>query len=77
MIETQLHVLMGKKRVKISDVYRETGVSRSTLTKMWKGETNMIKFETLDVLCKYFNCEVGDFIKLVPDDKETKGEIKQ
>lgn len=70
MIETQLHVLMGKKRVHITDVYNATGISRSTLTKMWKGETKMIQLGTVETLCKYFNCEVGDFIKLVPDDKE-------
>lgn len=72
MIETQLHVLMGKKRVRITDVYNATGVSRSTLTKMWKGETLMVRFDVLDTLCKYFDCEVGDFIKLVPDTKKPK-----
>lgn len=70
MIETQLHVLMGKKRETIMDVYIATGISRSTLTRIWKGETKMIQLGTLETLCKHFNCEVGDFIMLVPDDKE-------
>jgi len=56
---------MGEKKIKIADVVRDTGVNRSTVTRLYHETTTRIDFETLETLCVYLECEVGDLIKIV------------
>jgi putative transcriptional regulator len=55
---------MGAKRLKITDVVRDTGINRSTLTRLYHEKTTRIDFETLEILCRYLECEISDFLKL-------------
>ena len=56
-----------KKRMNISDLHRETGLSRTLLTLMHKDELSRIDLESLNTLCNYFDCEVGDIILFQKD----------
>lgn len=58
---------MGARKLKITDVVRDTGINRSTLTRLYHETTTRIDYETLETLCKYLGCEVGDFIELAED----------
>lgn len=61
MIESNLAVLLAERNLKISKVSADTGISRTTLTALCNDYTGGIKFETLDVLCKYLNTDPSDF----------------
>lgn len=64
MIKCNLSALMGAKKLKISDVVNETGINRSTVTRLYHETTTRIDFETLETLCKFFDCEPGDLLTL-------------
>lgn len=55
---------MGAKKLKIADVVNETGINRSTVTRLYHETTTRIDFETLETLCKFFDCEPGDLLSL-------------
>lgn len=55
---------MGERKMKISDVLRETGLSRNTVTLMYKETAQKIDIEALDKLCRLFECQVGDLLEL-------------
>ncbi len=55
MIVCKLSEILGRKRLKISDVIRDTGITRPTLTSLYYGKSAGISFETLDKLCKYLS----------------------
>lgn len=67
MIKCQLSTLLGAKRLKIADVVRDTGINRSTVNRLFHETTNRIDFETLEKLCVYLDCEVGDLLELRKD----------
>lgn len=70
MIRPLLSEMMGKHKVKnFSQLEKETGVSRRTLAKIYNGEGGGIDYDTLNALCSYFGCTVGDLLEFVPDDK--------
>lgn len=50
----------------IADVIRETGLKRTMLTLMYKGEVQRLDMEALDELCRLFNCSVGDILEFDP-----------
>lgn len=63
MIKSRLHILMGEKKIRsIRQLSEETKVSRLSLTKLYDGISKGIEFETLETLCVYFGCEIGDLI---------------
>lgn len=64
MIRCHLARLMGERKMKISDVLRETGLSRNTVTLMYKETAQKIDIEALDKLCRLFECQVGDLLEL-------------
>lgn len=64
MVKCNLSALMGAKKLKISDVVRDTGINRSTVTRLYHETTTRIDFDTLEVLCKYLECEPGDLLSI-------------
>lgn len=56
MIRCHLARLMGEHKMRIADVARETGLSRNTITLMYKETAQKMDLEALDKLCSLFNC---------------------
>lgn len=63
LINNKFSSIVGARRLKISDISRETGLSRTTLTQLYYDRCKYITFETLDKLCVYLGCSVGDIIE--------------
>jgi putative transcriptional regulator len=60
---------MGERKMKISDVLRETGLRRNTVTLMYKEIGQKIDIEALDRLCLLFECEVADMLEFIEESK--------
>lgn len=59
MIKCHLSRLMGERKLKISDVVRDTGINRGTITRLFHETATRVDLEVIDVLCGYFDCDVG------------------
>nr|WP_321239979.1 helix-turn-helix transcriptional regulator [uncultured Tolumonas sp.] len=68
MIKCHLSALLGARRLKISDVVRDAGINRNTLTRLYHETNNRIDFETLEKLCRYLECEIGELLEIVDDE---------
>lgn len=60
MIKCNLSILMGKEKMKIQDVCNATGLARNTVGNLYKDTATRIDYNTIDLLCKLFDCEVGE-----------------
>jgi putative transcriptional regulator len=70
MIKVKLSELMGLHKVKsFSQLEKETGITRKTLTKLYDGEGKGIEYVTLSALCQRFECTPSDLLEFVPDAK--------
>mgnify|MGYP000061139532 CR=1 FL=1 len=67
MIRCHLARIMGEHKMRIADVARETGISRATLTLLYKETAQRVDLEALDKLCKLFNCSLSDLLENVPN----------
>jgi len=56
---------MGERKLKISDVERETGIHRHKITALYKETAIKIDLEIIDALCELFDCEVGELFERV------------
>lgn len=69
MIRCHLSRLMGDQKLKVIDVARETGLHRNTITLLYKETATRVDFETVDKLCKLFDCRVEDLFEYLPEDQ--------
>lgn len=70
MIRCHLARLMGERKMRISDVMRETGLSRTTVTLLYKETALKVDLEALDKLCDLFDCEIQDLLQKSPAEIE-------
>lgn len=63
MIKCHLSKLMGERKLKISDVARDTGLHRNTITLLYQETATRVDLEAIDALCRYFNVPVGELLE--------------
>jgi len=62
-LRVYLSRLLGEHKKKISDVTRDTGINRGTLTRMYYEDAERVDLEVLDTLCQYFGCSIQDLLE--------------
>ncbi len=67
MIKVHLSKLLGERKMKISDLANATGLHRNGLSKLYNENTDGIKFETLEKICKALDCEIADLLEIIED----------
>lgn len=72
MIKNYLSKLMGEKRYTIVQVAEKTGMSTSTISNLYNEKVKRMDFDTLEKLCKLFNCKVQDLIEYIPDEESSE-----
>ena len=73
MIKNRLKILLAERDLNYSKLSEITGISINALSKMGKeGGTGskQITYEVLDKLCSALECQVGDILIWIPEEKE-------
>ncbi|QID17341.1 helix-turn-helix transcriptional regulator [Nitrogeniibacter mangrovi] len=73
MIKCHLSRLLGERRLKISDVARDTGINRGTVTRLYHETAERVEFGVLDSLCRYLDCSLAELLERVPEDRSATG----
>lgn len=68
MIKNRLSVLLAERGLKITRVAKDTGISRNTITSTAQNDTEMVRLETVNALCKYLNVTPCEFFLFRPID---------
>jgi putative transcriptional regulator len=55
---------MAQHYLTIQDVHEKTGLSRTTISKLYNESSAKIGLDTIAALCKLFNCEVNELLYL-------------
>ncbi|MBE8233758.1 MAG: helix-turn-helix transcriptional regulator [Endozoicomonadaceae bacterium] len=57
-----------KRRITLSEVSKETGISRATLTRIANVTGNVTNTVSINALCKYFECQPVDLLIYVEEE---------
>lgn len=77
MIRCHLARMMGEHKMRIADVARETGLSRATVTMLYKETAQKVNLDAIDKLCELFDCEIGELLERRSSSDVEQLEIKQ
>ncbi len=65
MIKCYLSIIMGEKRIKISDVAKGTGINRGTISRLYNETATRIDLEVVDKLCDYLDVSLDDLFEKI------------
>ncbi len=68
MIRNRLAALMAERGLKITRVAKDTGISRNTITSIAQNDSEMMRMETINTLCKYLGVTPCEFYEYEPLD---------
>ncbi|AWI44121.1 transcriptional regulator [Staphylococcus nepalensis] len=66
MIQSRLSILMAERGLKISDIYEETGISKTTLMAISENTGKGVQFDTVDKLCNFLGVTPCEFFEYSP-----------
>lgn len=72
MIKCHLSRMLGERKLKISDLARDTGLNRGTLTRLYHETAERVELEVLSALCGYLRCDLSELLEYIPDEVHTK-----
>lgn len=66
-VRSMLSVRLGERRIKITELARQTSISRGTLTRLYHDEAERVDLDVLHRLCVALDCTVGDLLEFRPE----------
>lgn len=72
MVRCTVSTVMGKRRMKIADVVRVTGLYRGTVTKLYYDRQERFTKDMLNKLCKNLNCQAHDLFEYIVDEENNR-----
>ncbi|QNL51868.1 helix-turn-helix transcriptional regulator [Olivibacter sp. SDN3] len=68
-IIVNLDVMMAKRKISLNELSERVDLTLSNLSILKTGKAKAIRFTTLDSICKALDCQPGDILEYVSDEK--------
>ena len=73
-IIVNLDVMMAKRKMSLGELSQKVDVTMANLSILKNNKAKAVRFSTLEAICKALDCQPGDILEFVPDEKDEKGE---
>lgn len=77
MIVVNLDAMLVKRKKKSKDLAQYVGITEQNISLLKSGKVKGIRFNTLEKICEFLQCQPGDILEYQPGDSETdlKGDV--
>ena len=72
LIIVNLDVMMAKRKLSLNELSERVELTLSKLSILKTGKARAIRFSTSEAYCKALDCQPGDLLEFVGEDKITK-----
>jgi len=66
-IIVNLDVMLAKRKMSLTALSEEVGITLANLSILKKGKARAIRFSTLEAICKTLECQPGDILEFKED----------
>lgn len=66
-IVLRLDVMLARRKVRSNTLARAIGVTDANLSLLKSGKVKGMKFETLEAICGFLDCQPGDILEYQPE----------
>ena len=63
MIRINLDVMLAKRKMSLTELSEQVGITMANLSVLKTGKARAIRFSTLDALCRALDCQPGDILE--------------
>jgi putative transcriptional regulator len=70
-IIVNLDVMMARRKISLNELSERVDLTLSNLSILKTGKAKAIRFSTLDAICKALDCQPGDILEYVENNKKT------
>jgi putative transcriptional regulator len=63
-ILVKLNVVMAERNAKSKDLAAYVGITEANLSLLKQGKVKGVRFETLERICEFLDCEPGDILRI-------------
>ena len=71
-IIVNLDVMMAKRKMSLTDLANEVDITLANLSILKNNKAKAVRFSTLEAICRALNCQPGDILELVEDERGTE-----
>ncbi len=69
-IVVNLDVMMAKRKMSLGELAQKVDITMANLSILKNNKARAVRFSTLAAICKALDCQPGDILEFVPDEKE-------
>lgn len=66
----RLDRMMADRKMSLNRLAEEVGISNVNLSNIKTGKISAIRFTTLNGICRALDCQPGDILEYIPDERE-------
>jgi len=71
-IRVNLDVMMAKRKMSLNELSKRVNITLANLSILKNEKAKAIRFSTLNVLCRELECQPGDILEFIQDERLTK-----
>ncbi|KGO91139.1 helix-turn-helix domain-containing protein [Flavobacterium subsaxonicum] len=64
-----LDVMLAKRKMRSNELAEKVGITTANLSILKTGKAKAIRFSTLELICEILDCQPGDIMEFVDDNK--------
>ena len=69
MIISRLDRVMADRKISLNELSEKVGITNVNLSKLKTGKVVAVRFSTLNEICRVLNCQPGDILEYVEEEK--------
>ena len=69
-IVVNLDVMMAKRKMSLGELSQKVDVTMANLSILKNNKAKVVRFSTLEAICKALDCQPGDILEYVPDEAD-------
>jgi len=68
-IRINLDVMMARRKISLGELAGKVGITQTNLSILKTEKARAVRFSTLEAICQELDCQPGDILEFVPNEK--------
>jgi len=69
-IRINLDVMMARRKISLGELAGKVGITQANLSILKTEKARAVRFSTLEAICQELDCQPGDILEFVPNEKK-------
>jgi putative transcriptional regulator len=72
-----LDLMLVRRKMSLTELASRIGLSLTAVSLFKTGKLKGVRFASLSAICRHLNCQPGDILEYIPDDKDERVDAEE